>query len=179
MNDLNVRFTSVQISRMRKKIQPTGFWTFFCNPSHWPIDNYLPKWKEGHKSRYMITSWQRNWFKSGDVGIIRVGHDQRSVAELNGKERLQRGIYALVEVVDLPVQETDFRKKKKGQIRYYVDIKYLRNYIKKPILLTELKEVPIVKQDPYLIPGYQASSMPLKEEVFNLILLWGEERSLE
>jgi hypothetical protein len=161
---------------MKGKVQPTGFWTFFCNPAKWPLDEYLPKWRTGHRSHYFITSWQKDWFSIGDVGFIRVGHDQRSLFELNGKNRLERGVYALIEVTDLPKNDLDFRENKSGIKPYYVRIKYLRNYIKKPILLTELVMDPTIKTDPYLLKGHQASTMPLKEEVFNRILLYGEDR---
>jgi hypothetical protein len=125
----------------------------------------------------MITEWQKDWFRVGDIGIIRVGHDQRSMAKRNGKQKLIRGIYALIEVIGLPKPETDFRSEKKGQVRYYVGIRYLRNYFNNPILLTELQNHFAVEKDPYLLPGHQASSMPLCEEVFNTVLIIGEGRS--
>jgi hypothetical protein len=160
---------------VKNKVQPTGFWTFFCNPIHWAVDDFLSHTEEGTISKYMITTWQNKWFKIGQVGFIRVGHDQRNMLELNGKERLKRGIYALVETIELPKLELDFRTDKGKLPRYYVAIKYLRNYLKKPILLEDLKDDLAVRTDPYIILGCQASTMPLEEEAFNRILRYAEK----
>src|SRR5262245_22865799 len=79
------------------KVEPTGFWTFFCNPSKWDIDLFLA---HGHEyGDYHITPWQAKYFRSGQFGVIRVGKDTRNRKTLAGRERLEAGVYAVVEIL--------------------------------------------------------------------------------
>jgi hypothetical protein len=164
-----------------KKTLNTGFWTFFCNPKYWSIDDFLPKIQTGFESQYRIASWQKEDFKKGDLGLIRVGHDGRSKRQLNGLKKLERGVYAIVEITGLPYVQRDsnfvIRHQKEENGRFVVPIKYIRNYIKSPILLSLIENDIIIKRDPYLLKGMQAASMPLLEETFNRILMYGEENS--
>jgi hypothetical protein len=161
------------------KTKLTGFWTFFCNPKYWPIDDFLHNAEQDCVSKYRITSWQKGYFEAGQLGVIRVGADLRTIAERNGRERLQKGIYAIVEIIDLPYIEgggifkIEHQKKESG--RWVVPIKYIRNYIKHPVLLANIKDDFIVRKDAYLLKGIQAASMPLDEDAFNQILLYGEQ----
>jgi hypothetical protein len=161
------------------KTKLTGFWTFFCNPKYWPIDDFLHNAELECVSKYRITSWQKVHFAAGQLGVIRVGSDLRTIAERKGGERLQKGIYAIVEIIGSPyIEESDTFKiehQKKESGRWVVPIKYIRNYIKQPILLANIKDDFIIKRDSYLLKGIQAASMPLDEDAFNQILLYGEQ----
>src|SRR4051794_10605310 len=75
------------------KTQTTGYWTFFCNPAKWQIDEFLATNRE--TDDYQITDWQEVWFKPGQLGIVRVGVDQRTKGQLGSKERLSPGIYGI------------------------------------------------------------------------------------
>jgi hypothetical protein len=57
------------------KTQPTGYWTFFCNPAKWQIDEFLATGREDDD--YQITTWQADWFRPGQLGVVRVGVDNR------------------------------------------------------------------------------------------------------
>src|SRR6185437_5600386 len=146
------------------KTKLTGFWTFFCNPKYWPIDDFLHNAEPECVSKYRITSWQKAHFVAGQLGVIRVGSDLRTIAERKGGERLQKGIYAIVEIIGSPyMEESDTFKiehQKRESSRWVVPIKYIRNYIKQPILLANIKDDFIVKRDAYLLKGIQAASMP-------------------
>lgn len=163
------------------KVTPTGYWTFFCNPKKWAIDDFLTSGKI--YDSFSITQWQKNWFKKGQLGVIRVGHDNRTMDVLAGKPRLKRGIYAFVEIIDKPFLSKDpgefwltedYQKEK-----YRVPVRYVKNLLSKPVLLENLY-LPPKQFDKYLINGFQASSMPLKPSTFEYLLnLTGNINSLE
>lgn len=158
----------------------TGFWTFFCNPKYWEVDVFLAKHPIGKKSQYRIASWQKDFFEAGQLGVIRVGVDTRTKAQLNGKKKLNKGIYAIVEIMGKPTVPKIPKFKIAGQLgertRYSVPIKYVKNYIHQPILLSEIEHDYIIQCDRYLLNGIQAASMPLLEDTFNRLLLYGEEK---
>jgi len=165
------------------KTKITGFWTFFCNPKFWAVDEFLLNIRPNFVSEYRITSWQKNHFEKGQLGVIRVGIDGRNQTQLNGRKKLERGIYAIVEIMGSPVPQVkensgfkiEHQKDESG--RFVVPIKYIRNYIENPILFSDLENDIMIKSDLYLLKGIQAASMPLLEDSFNRILLYGEENS--
>jgi hypothetical protein len=60
----------------------TPYWVFVCNPKKWAIDRFLDR-------RFEHDSWgirpaDRDRFAPGQLGIVRVGVDRRTVAERNG-----------------------------------------------------------------------------------------------
>lgn len=159
------REISVEIDNQNNhKIEPTGFWTFFCNPKKWAIDDFLLSNKT--EDTFSITSWQRSWFAKGQLGVIRVGHDYRNKEQLNGKQKLKRGIYAVVEVTGKPIYSSEGGKyyyEEDNQANYRVPIRYIRNLLSRPILLEDLN-LTSSEYDKYLVEGFQASSMPLKPQ---------------
>lgn len=167
------------------KTKITGYWTFFCNPKYWAVDEFLFNIKPNSKSEYRITSWQKKHFEKGQLGVIRVGYDGRSKAQLKGRKKLFKGVYAIVEIIGTPFQQgkskSDFKinQQKDESGRYVVPIKYIRNYIENPILLSDLANDIVIKTDSFLLKGIQAASMPLLEDAFNKILLYGEENFKE
>lgn len=78
----------------------TGFWTFYCNPKKWEIDKFLGD--NILEDTYSITEDQKLLFSKGQFGVLRVGVDRRNKKELGGRNKLEPGIYAIVEVVDKP-----------------------------------------------------------------------------
>lgn len=152
------------------KVKPTGFWTFFCNPKKWAIDDFLASNKV--EDTFSITSWQKDWFEKGQIGVIRVGHDNRNKEQLRGKSSLTRGIYAVVEVIGEPIYSSEIDEhyyEENNQENYRVPVKYLKNLLDKPILLDSLN-LEEHEFDQYLIDGFQASSMPLNPQTIEKIL---------
>lgn len=153
-------------------VKPTDYWTFFCNPAFWDVERFLSN--EISQDTYLITDWQKNWFHPGQLGVLRVGTDKRKKSQLAGKSKLNPGIYAIVEVLGTPRE----RRTDKDEYwhhpphplsaRLVVDVRYVKNMLKMPLLLATLKTDPLI-EDPYLIKGFQASTMPLKPETFNRI----------
>ena len=155
------------------KIQPTGYWTFFCNPAKWEIDEFLKE--EIEFDTYTISSYHKDFIKKGHWGIIRVGKDKRTKQKLNGKPRLQSGIYAIVKVISDPAISPSNSLKnwtnedEGSKERYRVKIQYVKSLLDTPILLEQLN-LNESEYDPYLIKGQMASTMPLNPLAFKKIL---------
>src|SRR5699024_3689576 len=123
---------------------------------------------------FIVTEWQKDWFNKGQLGVIRVGRDKRTLKQLAGKPRLKPGIYAIVEVLDkAEIKDKDRSKHwyddgEKNQARYRVSIRYIKNLLNNPIILDDLS-LSESNYDKYLIKGFQASTMPLNQTTFNHI----------
>lgn len=158
------------------KTEFTGYWTFFCNPDKWEIDRFLET--EPMYDIYQIMPWQAHFFSNGQLGVIRVGVDNRSKKKLAGKPKLQPGIYAIVEIisdackrVENPDKFWDLEKWNEKELsKPVVKLKYLKNMLAKPLLFSNKNIADIASQDNYLFKGFQASAMPLLRETFNNIV---------
>ncbi|MCP8969225.1 hypothetical protein [Ectobacillus ponti] len=145
-------------------IQPTGYWTFFCNTKQWDIEVDLSRVSGNPYDIFSVTRWQKDWFRKGQLGLVRVGMDQRTKDQLKGRQRLKRGIYTIAEILGEAYPASEDR----GAYwtgRYIVDIRYVRNLLQTPISLRYFHE-DTPEYDKYLVHGFQASSMPLKPEAF-------------
>lgn len=151
----------------------TRYWTFFCNPAKWEIDDFLNSNQE--YDTFTITDWQKDWFQKGQLGVIRVGHDDRTKNQLKGKKKLKRGIYAIVEVLSIAIYRRETKpqywleKDELTRERYRVDIKVIKNLIDNPVLLEDIQNASI-QFDKHLIEGFQSSSMPLDPSTFEWIV---------
>ena len=156
----------------------TNYWTFFCNPKYWDIKTFLIDLGNGTQSE--IDSWRisdhhKDLIKKGDYGVIRVGLDKRTKAELNGDEKVYPGVYAIVKVLDNPYFEEELDESNYwndsepvSKRKYKVKIEFLKNFIDSPIYFEKYGE--LLKEDKYLVKGFQASSMPLLPSVFDRIM---------
>lgn len=155
------------------KTEFTGYWTFFCNPARWEIDRFLKTNEK--RDTYQVTEWQKEYFHPGQLGVIRVGTDRRTEKQLGGRDRLEAGIYGIVEIKSV------FQKRAVKPDPYWLDwspkelekpvveINYLENLLGRPIKLSELQDDEQI-DDPYLLRGFQASSMPLTIQTFQRIV---------
>lgn len=152
-----------------------SIWTFFSNPKYWYVDDFLKSNKVDSEIYYSINKDHRNRFKIGDRGVIRVGIDSRTKSNLNGREKMQPGVYAIVKVTSLPefIKDSDSEfypnKDDINKDKWRVKIKIIKNLIDSPIIFNEENRVEL-GQDRYLINGFQRSTMPLDEDVFYKIL---------
>ncbi|PFQ93175.1 HNH endonuclease [Bacillus cereus] len=160
-------------NKNKNKIEPTGLWTFICNPKRWAIDDFLMSGETF--DTFSIRDSDRDSFAIGDLGIVRVGKDNRTIKQLNGKQKLDSGIYAIVEVIGKPklmaagkkgywYEESDRQK-----TRYRVPIKYIHNLHEEPILLDTLTELNVT-YDKYLIGGFEGSTIPLNKATYDDII---------
>ncbi len=145
------------------KTQPTGYWTFFCNPIKFEIDKCWDK--DTDEDFYHVTKWQKDWFHQGQLGVIRVGNDYRKKDDLLNNQRLKPGIYAIVEVLG-----EAYEIKEENEIKYAVDLRILKNLLYNPLLKEYFKNDVIIEMDNYLVKGYEASSMPLNKQVYERII---------
>lgn len=152
-----------------------NYWTFFSNPRKWEIDCFLKSEKANDEIYYSINDWHKDKIKIGDKGVIRVGRDNRTKAELKNKPKLRPGIYAIIEIVSYPEiikdisDEFYLNKSDMNKERWKVKIKIIKNLIDSPIIFDDyIKSV--LNEDKYLIDGFQRSSMQLLESEFNKII---------
>lgn len=152
----------------------TGYWIFYCNPKLWEIDSFL---EEGTEiSTWKVTDWQKKYFKKGQLGLVRVGTDRRTLKELNGKKRLDKGVYAVVEILEEPIFKEDIRDSfwldddKPKENAWRVKIKYVKNLINKPVLIENLAKIPDLKSEKALIEGTRNSTWSISEKSFKKVI---------
>ncbi len=155
------------------------YWVFVCNPKKWNIGEFLERGIE--HDTWGIRPSDRQRFAPGQLGIVRVGVDQRTVEERNGKPPLEAGIYALCEVeseaFDGTGASSEFWASGEGRDPGWptVNIRYLRTYLGKPLTIERLrKERPDLS--PLLLNGFQAASFPITARDFHAVMaLLGED----
>jgi len=149
------------------------YWVFVCNPKKWAIDRFL-------EERIVRDTWGVNphhahRFAPGQLGIVRVGTDGRSVADRGGRPRLEPGIYALCEVESHAFPGTgaaegfwaDGAGREPGWPT--VNIRYLRAYPTNPVTIARLRDEAAHLSD-LLLMGHQAASFPISREDFHTVL---------
>lgn len=57
----------------QEKTLPTEYWTFFCNPNIWALDDFIRDGRE--TDSFFVTLWQKDWFVVGQYGVIGVRQD--------------------------------------------------------------------------------------------------------
>lgn len=156
-------------------IQATGYWTFSCNPRIWEVDKFL---NQGGKVGYFRFSlpWYSEEIHPGQLALVRVGHDKRTIKQLEGLPRIKRGIYAVVEILSAPTERTEPPDKfwldwQPGDFgKPVVKVQYIHNLIDNPLLYEWMEADPIVRQDRYLVKGFRKVIMPLRADVFKYVL---------
>lgn len=157
----------------------TPYWVFVCNPKKWAIDRFLEQ--DIKHDSWGVRSSDRDKFAPGQLGIVRVGVDTRNKAELNGRERLEAGIYALCEVESYAYDGTGASDEfwtpgeEHEPGRPTVKIRYLQTYKYNPLSIERLRqERPSLSA--HLLKGLQASCFPLPAKDFHeVITLLGTE----
>ena len=155
------------------------YWVFVCNPAKWAVDKFLA-------SGIDVDTWgvrpsDAKKFSRGQLGIVRVGVDQRSIADRNGHPRLEAGIYALCQVESEVFKGTGANDAfwAEGKHREAgwptVRLRYLCRYLENPLTIERLRrDRPDLS--PLLLDGFQASSFPISADEFHVILeMLGED----
>lgn len=78
-----------------RKLPPTGYWIFICNPRFWDAEKWLEQ--DIEELLYKISKHNRTEFQVGDLAVLRVGADEMK------PER----VVALAEVISTPIEGTD------------------------------------------------------------------------
>jgi len=154
-------------------MKDTRYWIFYCNPEYYPIDDFLNSGEI--KLTWGTHSSQRKLFNIGDKGIIRVGLDRRTKERLKGKQKLESGIYAIVQIISIPdyIPDSDSENcsprlsPEENKLRVW--IKILKNLFVSPILIKDLKKIYETNQDEALIKGIRLNSFNLSKTAFNKI----------
>jgi hypothetical protein len=80
----------------QRKLPTTGYSIFICNTSLWFADQFL---RSGRTHLYYkISDHHRYDFGRGQLGVLRLNDDSRPARLRNGNPKLQKGIYAFMEV---------------------------------------------------------------------------------
>ena len=161
------------------KSEEQSYWVLVCNPKKWAIDQFIDRGRE-HDS-WGIRPSDRERFAPGQLAIVRVGVDRRTVEERKGKPLLEPGVYALCEIESEAYEGTcagdEFWAAGEGRESGWptVKIRYLRSYFDHPLTIQALREKsPGIS--PLLLNGFQASSFPISPEDFRAVMaLLGEE----
>jgi hypothetical protein len=165
-------------SHIVSPITDAPYWVFVCNPKKWAIDKFFDRSAE--HDTWGVRPSDRERFGPGQLGIIRVGVDRRSIADRNGKPPLEPGVYALVEVESEAFAGTgagdEFWAPGEGREPGWptVKLRYLRTYLDKPLTIERLKaETPGISK--LLLNGFQAASFPIPAGDFRTVMtLLGE-----
>ena len=155
------------------------YWVLVCNPKKWAIDRFLETGTE--RDTWGIRPSDRARFAPGQLGIVRVGVDQRNAAERGGKPPLESGIYALCEVespaFDGAGASSEFWAPGAERATGWptVNIRYLKTYGENPLTIERLKaERPDLSR--LLLNGFQAASFPITARDFHEVMeLLGED----
>lgn len=159
--------------RISTVIAEEPYWVFVCNPKKWAIDRFLDRNIE--HDTWGIRPSDRQLFAPGQLAIIRVGVDRRTVAERNGRPLLEPGIYALCEVQSEAFDGTgagdEFWAPEETREMGWptVKIRYLRSYKTNPLTIDKLRaDRPRLSH--LLLNGFQASSFPLQADDFREVM---------
>jgi predicted HNH restriction endonuclease/predicted RNA-binding protein with PUA-like domain len=153
-------------------VNESPYWVFVCNPKKWAIDRFLDRRVE--HDTWGVRPSDRERFAPGQLGIVRVGVDRRSVAERDGSPPLEPGIYALCEVESeaYPGNGASDEFWAAGEAREpgwpTVKIRYVKTY-DRPLTIERLRtEAPGLS--PLLLNGFQAASFPVSAADFRTVM---------
>ncbi|MDO6473725.1 EVE domain-containing protein [Maribacter sp. 1_MG-2023] len=150
------------------------YWLFNCNPKIWEIDEFLNSGTVN--STWKINESHKNTIRKGDLGFIRVGHDKRTKKNLNGRSSLDRGIYAIIEVVGEPNNTNDKNdpywliEEKKNEITWRVPIKYRINLLDNPVLIEKFRRAGEIEKVTAILKGQQTITAEVTKNDFEIIL---------
>jgi len=126
--------------------------------------------------QYLISkNWHRDVMKAGQLGVVRIGKDSRTNVILGGKPKVESGVYAIVMVLTDPYPRSTIDPEYWLVDREHiigepsVRLKILKNLIEKPILIKDIKEDPLLKEDIHLLSGMESRTMPLSNDAFAVI----------
>nr|WP_286158994.1 hypothetical protein [Methylobacterium sp. Leaf456] len=114
-------------------------------------------------------------FAPGQLSIVRVGVDHRTVAERNGAPPLDAGIYAVCMVESEAFAGTgasdEFWGEGQGRAPGWptVRLRYLRTFARQPLTIATLREQ-APDLSPLLLNGFQAASFPISAADFQAVM---------
>lgn len=172
----NIRFVNQGFSDFDQEEfdqEETPYWVFVCNPKKWAIDKFLESGVR--RDSWGVRASDIDKFSSGQLAIIRVGNDTRTLDELGGRPKLEAGIYAVCEVESEPYDGTGATDEywtpgeQHEPGKPTVKIRYLKSYESNPLTIERLKQV-APNLSPLLLNGHQASSFPISAKDFHQVI---------
>jgi hypothetical protein len=86
-SDIDPKLADGRYNDRRSVSTEENYWVFVCNPKKWAIDRFLDRRVE--HDTWGVRPSDRHRFAPGQLGIIRVGVDRRTIAERNGVSPLE------------------------------------------------------------------------------------------
>jgi hypothetical protein len=176
LKDLGINPDEIQFKAMPAKGKPKadpGYWAFVCNPQKWAIDRFLASGITD--DTWGVRPSDASLFAPGQLAVVRVGVDRRSMKELNGAKPLVPGIYAICQVESIAAPGTgagdDFWSPDDARAPGWptVRIKYLKTFADRPLTIERLREI-APEASSLMLNGFQAASFPISETDFLTIL---------
>lgn len=168
--------------RKSNKINYTGYWIFMNNPNNWELDRFLEDNldKTTINLVWTIPKFQKDKFRIGEYGVLRIGKDRRSIEKLNGRKKLASGVYAIVKILSLPylkekkeIWDEEYNINKESSYlksNYCINLEVIINLVENPLIFDEIRNIQEIKEDKYLLQGFQKATMPLSKVAFDKIL---------
>jgi HNH endonuclease len=157
----------------QRKLPTTGYWIFICNTTEWSPDLFL-KSDMPSSFYYAASSHHRDDFLPNQLGVLRVNDDRRSAHLRQGRPKLRKGIYAILEVIGRAERISDpdelgYADPVEASIaRWRVPVTILANLIDGPLLAGEL---PLDDDDfRYVHRALQTSTIPISMAAFEAIV---------
>jgi hypothetical protein len=154
----------------KRKYPYSGFWLFLCNTSFWNADAWLARGEQD--LLYKVSKNDGADMCPGQLGLLRLNKDRRSLQKRGGRPATEVGIYAVFEVVELAIwrsdpDERDYNSPKDAKKEgWRVRLRIIANLLNNPILEASLPD----RDDFQIIRRpFQASSVPLTESAFKYL----------
>jgi hypothetical protein len=154
----------------------TGYWVLINNPRTWAIDRFIrERLPDRPDDTWGVRPSDAPGFAPGQLALIRVGRDNRTIAERHGRPKLQAGIYAVCEVLSKSFTGRGSRDEfwapgeAPGDGCPTVRIRYLRSYLDNPLTIAMLRSLR-PRFNNHVLNSLQTSSFPIPEDDFRFIL---------
>ena len=170
---LALAVAAIRSGQEASTVSEQPYWVFVCNPKKWNIDRFLERRIE--HDTWGVRDSDASRFAPGQLALVRVGVDERSVAMRQGRPALEAGIYAVCEVeseafMAQGAADEDWNPGEKPKSpRPTVGIRYLRTFSGNPLTIKRLREEQS-QLNHLILHGFQGRSFPISAADFHTII---------
>jgi len=160
-----------------RKLPPTGYWVFSCNPKKWPVDRFFEQQRDF--DTWDVSRHAKHEFAPGQLALLRVGVDGRSNADRLGRPKMAPGVYAVCEVQSRwrprpPDDDPLGHAHPPGWPM--VDVQYLRKFVANPLPIATI-EAKLPNASRHLRRGLETSTFPIPQfDFFEVLRLLNVDR---
>jgi len=145
-----------------------NYWLFKSEPDVFSIDDLKAVASEPWDGvrNYQARNFMRDDMKKGDLGFFY--HSNTKEPGIYGILKIVREGYPDHTAFDKTAKYFDPKSKKEKPTWYMVDVKFVKKF-KKPVLLSEMKDMPALAEMKLLQKGNRLSVMPVDPKNFKYI----------